>query len=933
MASPPPVSPEPAFIAASAASQIVTSDHQSQMDAWFGEENENTEANSAMVMPAALAHINSFLDQLLYGMLATARSTSIAALRPAVSEILKPRLAKDAINGADEELQDFASGRDDDGLTAIDSGTDFTGVADLNLIWRRTRLRCMVYTRLGDLEEEDEEAYIEREHQEEAENRNPRSSEDLSAQDLGLLSPPSAIFLTSILEFIGEQSLLIAGDAAYNRFHNRQAGALKDSSERILVEESDVEKIAFDTRLGRLWRSWKKKIRSPGVMSPRLMSRESIRGHRTSSSASNHTSRKASISELDESDHRPDLMSRRSVAQVMEEPAETSDMLLEPHEVPLPHSPIEQGIVPFVGKWSRRRDLNRPNSMVEYTQGPPIHSTAEEDFEEKPARSLHHQRSTSMPTPQTSSFSSAMYKDFQTPKAMSESSIATEPTPEAGRKDVDSEGNERSTAIMQSDPDRRMMYDGMHLNGASPTSRAPGMSKVDFDRQMHALEREIRDPAKQIDDASTVDTERTDTEAEDPSRKSTESDYDLPIETNLDSVASEGTTQLIKDGNDEYVTQGNRVEQKHQDHEGSEISAQSGILPKQSIPEYTRTRIVEPQPSSDIPEGKITTNRTNGHDKYYTLKGLPYVQTDNNFYDRPPAQPRLENAFEEPQKRAESHSKIDADVTKSQYGAPPLTPLRELMEAAPDTSDEASSLAPSQDTSKHEGYASDRYLSGEIPPMGSSALPTFTNANSSDLKKQLPPASTGTERATVQRVVPPSPLSAREPATPLGRTSTSSNRDLRAVQTTSSSASQKAKGLAGRDSGETQRKPLTTRQSSEGSDEHLSGKRSMTISRSGDPQLDFDNLIKSDETVKYTLTPQSMRDMEVCLIRSFCRKNDTDMFPSLTPHAISPGSGRRPRNWQISSEIPAQRSRKLVGHPQAAVSFRAKDSAASKLIQ
>lgn len=259
MASPPPVSPEPAFIAASAASQIVTSDHQSQMDAWFGEENENTEANSAMVMPAALAHINSFLDQLLYGMLATARSTSIAALRPAVSEILKSRLAKDAINGADEELQDFTSGRDDDGLTAIDSGTDFTGVADLNLIWRRTRLRCMVYTRLGDLEEEDEEAYVEREHQEEAENRNPRSSEDLSAQDLGLVSPPSAIFLTSILEFIGEQSLLIAGDAAYNRFHNRQAGALKDSSERILVEESDVEKIAFDTRLGRLWRSWKKK--------------------------------------------------------------------------------------------------------------------------------------------------------------------------------------------------------------------------------------------------------------------------------------------------------------------------------------------------------------------------------------------------------------------------------------------------------------------------------------------------------------------------------------------------------------------------------------------------------------------------------------------------------------------------------------------------
>ena len=33
-------------------------------------------------------------------------TTTLAALRPAVSEVLKPKLAKDAINNADEELRE-----------------------------------------------------------------------------------------------------------------------------------------------------------------------------------------------------------------------------------------------------------------------------------------------------------------------------------------------------------------------------------------------------------------------------------------------------------------------------------------------------------------------------------------------------------------------------------------------------------------------------------------------------------------------------------------------------------------------------------------------------------------------------------------------------------------------------------------------------------
>ncbi|KAL8956104.1 MAG: hypothetical protein Q9193_006275, partial [Seirophora villosa] len=161
---PPAVSPDPAYIAPSSASQIVTGDHDPSLEEDEEGAMVDMGATNARVAPNALSLVNAFLDQLLYSFLASSRSTSIAALRPAVTEVLKPRLAKDALASADTELQEFLGGEDFDELSVFQPGTEPRGDWDLNTIWRRTRLRCMVYTRLGDLEEEDEELWIEREN-------------------------------------------------------------------------------------------------------------------------------------------------------------------------------------------------------------------------------------------------------------------------------------------------------------------------------------------------------------------------------------------------------------------------------------------------------------------------------------------------------------------------------------------------------------------------------------------------------------------------------------------------------------------------------------------------------------------------------------------------------------------------------------------------
>jgi len=288
MSPPLSVSPEAAFIATSAASQIVTNDHDSHADAWYDQHGVEPSGETAAVTPAALQLVNNFLDQLLFNFLSIARSTNLSALRPAVSEVLKPKLAKDAINQADEELREYLGGDDEDAelSPAPLSPRDW----DLELAWKRTRLRCMVYSSLGDMEEEDEDFYMEQEHLQVV-------SEDRQSE---IVSPAVAIFLTSILEFMGEQALIVAGQASYHRMRLRYEKELKDGSrspsdpaDRVVVEELDMERVALDRTLGRLWRAWKKKIRSPGIatMDQRLSrsySRDSMRagsGHLRSPSS------------------------------------------------------------------------------------------------------------------------------------------------------------------------------------------------------------------------------------------------------------------------------------------------------------------------------------------------------------------------------------------------------------------------------------------------------------------------------------------------------------------------------------------------------------------------------------------------------------------------------------------------------------------------
>ena len=277
------VSPEAGFIATSAASQIVTNDHDSHADSWYDESGMIPTGETALVSQGALQLVNSFLDQLLFNFLQVAKATTLSALRPAVTDVLKPKLAKDAINNADEELREYLGGADEDDYVqprGADPGRDW----DLELVWKRTRLRCMVYSSLGDMEEEDEDLHMEQE------NLEIGADEQIS----DVISPAVAIFLTSVLEYMGELTLTVAGQAAYHRMRVSYEKQLKegtrtvaDFADRIVVEDGDMERVALDRTLGRLWRGWKKRIRTPAIMEVggRPFSRASGNHYRNGSNA------------------------------------------------------------------------------------------------------------------------------------------------------------------------------------------------------------------------------------------------------------------------------------------------------------------------------------------------------------------------------------------------------------------------------------------------------------------------------------------------------------------------------------------------------------------------------------------------------------------------------------------------------------------------
>ncbi len=749
------VNPEPAYIAISAASQLVSSE---------------LETDGVTISPSALAQLNGFLDNILFNILLAAKSTKLSLLRPAINNVLKPKLGKAAIAGADEELREYMGDDEDEDEnleTNLDRETkrDF----DLELAWKLARLRCMVYSRLGDLEEDDEDEYIERDNLDERGGRPRRFSSHPSR-----VTTASAIFLTSVIEFLAEQALAHAALATQKKLSRSRASqgntpdptpSLFFSPDRIVVNDADMRHLGRDSPLQKLWRGWRHQVRLPTDPASRPISPGSLKvpGH----------SAKASISTSDDTPE-SDVQHQPSVAEVLHEndpvwiplPMTNNDI----DEVGAPalspthdeENMTESERSPGIGRSRRPRSLERfPSEVTPLT--PVSLDEKMSALPDAPTRPMiQHTRRRSLPT------SPAL-----TPHAMS-SNVAG--------------FNSTAGEWLMKGSQARDTEDG-RIPGPATLEQSSGTfySSPEGDRK----------PGKLSDGATVM------------------AGTFPPTQTLGEGGSVHGANMLMRDADD--------VPTGSDSASFTEAGLDRGGAPASHV--------------------AVSTHESTALERVLPTRTHP--------------QRTSSKASDNSSPHSQQHSPTDFDssgpaskVVTGYYGAP-LAPLQKMTAEARNTPEEAFPDTPTTEAQKRQGQAIFLPESGDIRSRTSSKSSHHTKRSSSSSKllgfdrEQQSAMQIGPDRAGVQRMYPVPGV--QEVNGQVTRPSTSHGMKDRRPGTAGSHLSSLKQGGLGRAS-------LDTIGNSRGQ------KQSM---EQDEKKQSLDNLIRSKETLKFTLTPQTMRQMEV----------------------------------------------------------------------
>lgn len=797
--SPPSVHPPAAFISSSAASDIIDSDQEFNAADFVPLNDESGASAAALVTPAALSLLNGFLDNLLFNILAASKSTQLACIRPAVSEVLKPRLASEVVDTADEELGEYMGEVQDD-KNEFRGGQEPSGDFDLVRSWKLTRLRCMVYTRLGDMEEEDEDEYIAQDGLGESDGAPRRFSSHVDN-----VTPAAAIFLTSIIEHIGERALVIAGETARSRLSaklNDSASGSVDLEEerkridRLVVEDLDMEKLALNATLGRLWRTWRKRRRNTTLS--RTLSRESFRrrGHATLAG-----SRKSSIATIEEP-----VTPKEPVPEVQPPP-------VEPANIPLPIGDYDVQEIEVPG-FSHELEGEvqtmqavvahkvRPRSLMVFTspsiapkspgaRDSPVSASAIDD-----PKMVRHIRSRSLPNA----------------AAIPPRDIKTEPTSDDAPSPSASEKSKQLETMYEDDESAEFVDAAESAPGIAITTpieekEDPTAAESLENARMSIVQEEDEDQAEKAPPvnetiASLRSSANNDTDQSDSARVSVASLDDEPTK---DPEVIEGRGMCEKPKSAATIQ---RPRRKPSRDTTAHINA---------------TAIVAETSESDVQSFAEEKPTTQGAEATSAPPGAT-IEAINTPNDEKPVEGDHDKS---------AMASTSPIVSVNEDNAPSEKPSPNLASLEPDNSRPTSASGDSQ-------YSQKSRTRHRPSPL----VVTASNRSSSS----------GAERAAVQRMHPRPSSSSAQPAKSRRSESFSSSRDKRPVTagSTTSQKSSKITRLMGRP-GESP--SLRLRSSSDTS------RASGSADSDGNDTTDLDKLINSDETIHYTLTPKSVREM------------------------------------------------------------------------
>uniref|UniRef100_U9U381 Uncharacterized protein n=1 Tax=Rhizophagus irregularis (strain DAOM 181602 / DAOM 197198 / MUCL 43194) TaxID=747089 RepID=U9U381_RHIID len=144
----------------------------------------------------ALSAINNFLDEFLYFLIDSARSLDLIRIKDAISQVLPTSLGKNAIVEAELELKTYVeSGNSDHTKEKTIEINPFP----LQKVFEQFRVKCQFFSTLGERG---------------ADDRDPDSVPDLYASEGIHIAPSLAIYLTAVLEYVGEYILILVAKAS-----------------------------------------------------------------------------------------------------------------------------------------------------------------------------------------------------------------------------------------------------------------------------------------------------------------------------------------------------------------------------------------------------------------------------------------------------------------------------------------------------------------------------------------------------------------------------------------------------------------------------------------------------------------------------------------------------------------------------------------------
>ncbi|EFE42331.1 conserved hypothetical protein [Trichophyton verrucosum HKI 0517] len=804
--SPPLVNPAPQYVAISAATQLISASHGVNPL-----QPKEGRPGNAIVTPPSLVLVNGFLDHILFNILLAAKSTKLAAIRPAVSDVLKPRLARAVVSVADEELSEYMGTSDEEELTGYGYSQEAAGQGhfELERSWKLTRLRCMVYARLGDMEEDDEEEYLQREGLSETNGR------PYFMNHGGMLSPAAAIFLTSILEYIAENILIIAGENSSARL-----GFSDENDERkyqggtLVVDDVDVEKVALNPTLGRLWRTWRKNLRAPALS--RTLSRESLVRRGCSSRTSTHSS----VGTFDTFDTFNGFSFGRKISSADQHVSDTASVStcvnINPADIPLPIS--EYGI----------DEIEIPGFSAQLAVALPARSLR--------PRSLFISSPEVAGRPVLARSISAISPRVVMASASASSSL--QPARSSTRR-----AHIRSQSLPQS----------MYIT--SPL--APSPTRV---KRSASSAAETRKEDEHLESMPEAEEPETDTKAGESASASAAAAAAAAAATVAATAAAtaapaSAASELEQAGPDSASIyspyhpasissprcQDSSMEQETVSPPSSETGDNNSVVSSiYTIPEASRVSSKESAESTtsqtaDSSSARITTceDIADGNPAYYSSSSL----TDDDQAARKAAR-RKATAPLPPTSNPFGDNIVETSFVSRSPRSPSrgarLTPLTEVADNTPVQNERSSPDQASINSGDSEPSVTPR----------SRAWLTKINTNCST--RQNLPVSPGSERAAVQRVTPP-PSSISRDSSKLRRSeSAGSRRDGRPI-TSGSGVSQGSNRIRG----------LISRQPSD-----LSVSVICSSDGSGSGSTALEELLMSDETIHYTLTPRNMREME-----------------------------------------------------------------------